>query len=119
MDKKNTMKKVSALCLALALTAGATGCEFIITDGIADLNQIVATVNIADTLGKDTDSEYITDAATTSSSVNSLITKGYLSTDIPKRDLVASFMSTGYYYVNNYGYSYTDTFNMLMAEPTY
>ena len=116
MDKKNTMKKVSALCLALALTAGATGCEFIITDGIADLNQIVATVNIADTLGKDTDSEYITDAATTSSSVNSLITKGYLSTDIPKRDLVASFMSTGYYYVNNYGYSYTDTFNMLMDE---
>ena len=47
MSKKNSIKKAAALLLGLALTVGATGCDFIRTDSMKDLNQSVATDNIA------------------------------------------------------------------------
>ena len=108
MSKKHTLKKVAALVLALGMTIGATGCNFLVTDSMKDLEQVVATVNISDTLGTDNDyKDYKDDVA-------KLITDGGLSTDIPKRDLVAYFLNAGYAYVQNYGYTYEATFNMLM-----
>ena len=108
MNKKHTLKKSAATLLALALTIGATGCNFLVVDAEKDLAQVVADVNIADNLAKDTD--YQAYAA----GVRSLIEEGGLSTEIPKRDLLAYYLSVGYNYVNSYGYSYEDTFNMLM-----
>ena len=109
MNKKHTLKKTAALLLGIALTVGSTGCNFLVTDNEKDLAQVVATVNVANSLAKvgDEYSEYADD-------VNALIDKGGLSTDISKRDLIAYFMSVGYTYVQSYGYSYEDTFNMLM-----
>lgn len=108
MNKKHTLKKAVALLLSLGLTVGATGCDFLITDSVADLKQIVATVDITENLEKSTD------YASVKADVEKLIANKGLSTDIPKRDLVAYFLNVGMTYVNSYGYSYEDTFNMLM-----
>ena len=93
-----------ALLLSLGLTVGATGCNFLVTDNEADLKQIVAKVDISGNL----------ENATVKAGVKKLIDNKGLSTEIPKRDLVAYFLNVGMTYVQNYGYSYADTFNMLM-----
>ena len=108
MNKKQMLKKTAAIFLALGLTVGATGCQFLVTDSMKDLEQIVATVDISEKLASDTEYQNYADE------VSTLISEGKLSADIPKRDLVAYFLNVGYNYVNNYGYSYEDTFNMLM-----
>ena len=108
MNKKQMLKKTAAIFLALGLTVGATGCQFLVTDSMKDLEQIVATVDISEKLASDTEYQSYADE------VSTLISEGKLSADIPKRDLVAYFLNVGYNYVNNYGYSYEDTFNMLM-----
>ena len=108
MNMKSTLKKAAAAFLTLALTVGATGCTFLVTDNEKDLKQSIATVNISGTMEKDEAyKEYADD-------IQSLVDKGGLVTDIPKRDLIAYFLSTGYNYVQNYGYTYEDTFNMLI-----
>ncbi len=108
MNKKNNVKKISALLLGVALAVGSTGCDnFILTDNEKDLAQTVATVNISGSLATP-GNEY----ESVASEVGQIVAN--LSTDISKRDLVAYFLSTGYQYVENYGYSYADTFNMLM-----
>ncbi len=107
MNGKNKIKKAAALLLGLALTVGAVGCgNFVVTDSQKDLAQTVATVNIAK--GLKTDEDYKSVAG----DVEKVVKK--LSTDVSKRDLVAYFLSTGYQYVESYGYTYEDTFNMLM-----
>ncbi len=106
MNKKNNVKKTAALLLGIALTVGATGCDFIVTDNAADLAQVVATVDISTGLKKDKDYKEV------ANDVQKVIKE--LSTDIQKRDLVAYFLSTGYQYVESYGYTYEATFNMLM-----
>ncbi|MBO7297984.1 MAG: hypothetical protein J6U60_02930, partial [Clostridia bacterium] len=108
MNKKHTFKKTAALLLALGLTLGATGCNFLVTDSMKDLQQVVATVDVSATLAKD---EAYKDYA---DDISALISAGALSTDIPKRDLVAYFLNVGYNYVQSYGYTYEDTFNLLM-----
>ncbi|MBR2023454.1 MAG: hypothetical protein IJ996_02940 [Clostridia bacterium] len=109
MNNKHLMKKLGALLMALGLTLGATGCDFVVPDSVKDLNQRVAKVDITATLAKD---DTFTD--TVAEEVATLISNNELSTSIPKRDLVASFMSTGYTYINNYGMSYEQAFTTLM-----
>ena len=106
MNNKHTLKKAAALFLGIALTAGATGCSFITTDNQADLEQTVATVDISGKLAKE---EQYKDVA---NEVKAVI--GKISTDVLKRDLISYYLSTGYTYVEQYGYSYADTFNMLL-----
>ncbi len=108
MNKTSSIKKTAAMLLGVALCVGGAGCDnFILTDSAKDLAQTVATVDISPTL-KD-DPRYNADVATDLGViVNSL------SNDISKMDLVSYFMSTGYQYVQSYGYTYEDTFNMLM-----
>ena len=45
MNKKNTVKKTAALLLGLALTVGATGCNFVVTDTAKDYAQEIANVD--------------------------------------------------------------------------
>ncbi len=106
MNKKNNAKKIAALLLGAALAVGTVGCGgFVETDNEKDLTQTVAEVDVSAALAKD---EYKDVAADVTEIVKSL------STEISKQDLVAYFMSTGYQYVQNYGYSYKETFEMLM-----
>ena len=109
MKDKHLIKKLGMLLLALGFTFGATGCDFIVPDSVKDLNQTVATVDITDVMAKDTQF-----TASVTQEVDALIQNNALSTSIPKRDLVASFMSVGYQYVNQYGMSYEQAFNILM-----
>ena len=104
MSKKNSIKKIAALALGAALTMGATGCDFIRTNSMKDLEQTVATVNISKMLSEEAGAEEL----------NDILDIGGVGKDIPKRDLVSYFMSIGYQYVQNYGYTYKDTFNMLL-----
>ena len=106
MNKKNNLKKVAALLLGVALVAGSTGCNFIVTDNEKDLAQTVAEVDISKSLKSDV--KY----ASVASDVEKMVAN--LSSDISKRELIAYFLSTGYQYVQNYGMSYEATFNMLM-----
>ena len=105
MSKKNRLKVTMAACLALVMTMGATACDaFTIKDGEADMKQIVASVNISSQLAED-ENDYADELAT-------IIQTGGLRTDIPKRDLMAMYMSVGYQYVQSYGYE--KTFNLLL-----
>ena len=106
MNNKHTFKKAAALFLGLALSVGATGCGFITTDNQKDLEQTVATVDISSKLAK---TEQYKDVA---GAVKNIIQM--MSTDVLKRDLVSYYLSTGYTYVEQYGYTYEDTFNMLL-----
>ena len=106
MNKKNTIKKTAAMLLGISFALGAAGCDFVITDNAKDLNQTVATVDITDALKNNSDEAY---------SAQADAVKEILGTSkISKRDLVSYFMSVGYQYVQNYGYTYEATFNMLM-----
>ena len=108
MNKKNNLKKTAALLLGIALTAGSTGCNFIVTNNEKDLAQTVAEINISESLKNDPNEKYQAVADEVAEVVSNL------STDISKRDLIAYFLSVGYQYVENYGMSYEQTFNMLM-----
>ena len=106
MNKKNTVKKTAALLLGLALTVGATGCNFVVTDTAEDYAQEIANVNISERLADDVAYQaYVQD-------FDSILAQ--IPSSIKKSDLVSYFMSVGYQYVQNYGYSYKDTFNMLL-----
>ncbi len=105
MNKKNNAKKIAALLLSAALAVGSVGCSgFIVKDNEKDLAQTVAKVDISSAL-----TEEYTDVK---GDVGEIVKS--LSTEISKRELMAYFLSTGYQYVESYGYSYEDTFNMLM-----
>lgn len=109
MSKRNTLKKTAALLLGATLTVGATGCDFLLTDGEKNLKQVVASVNITESM-KNNDEVY----GSVADDVAKVLEVGGFTTDIYKRDLIAYFLGTGYTYVENYGYTYEDTFNMLL-----
>lgn len=97
MNKKQTIKKTAALLMGLAIAMGTTSCGFITTDTQKDLNQTVATVSIADELQ---DAEKFKAFGFTG--------------EIKKRELISYYMTIGYQYVQSYGYSKEDTYNMLL-----
>ena len=102
MNKKQTIKKTAALVLGIALAMGTTSCGFITKDNQKDLDQTVAQVNIAESFGEE-------DAAIVEAF------KGFNFTgEVKKRELISYYVSVGYQYVNNYGYTKEDTFNMLL-----
>ena len=107
MNKKNTLKKTAALLLGLALTVGATGCDFVVTDSAADYAQIIAKVDITETLANDKDFD-----AASATAISEILKK--VPAEISKRDLISYFMNVGSQYVQSYGYTYKDTFNMLL-----
>ncbi len=102
MSKKN-LKKTAALMLGLALTVGATGCNFVVTDSARDLKQTVATVDISAALKENAD--FGNDIA---KAVSDILGKS----EISKRDLVTAFLSSGSSAAQSYGYE--ATFNMLL-----
>lgn len=108
MGKKHTFKKTAALLLGATLTVGATGCNFLLTDSEKNLKQVVASVDISESLKAD---EIYGSVA---QEVSQVLEQGGFTTDIYKRDLIAYFLGTGYTYVEQYGYTYEDTFNMLL-----
>lgn len=99
MKKKKTA--IAALTVAAALACGTlAGCDLITTDSHKDYAQVIATVDI-------TNSEIFKTGEF----------KGFETAIQPasiiKRDLIASFVSSGYSAMNSYGWTYEDTFKAI------
>lgn len=95
-------KKLAALALAGVLAcSGLAGCSLTTTDSTRDLVQVIAKVDISksDSFGTGGEFSEYADAIETS--------------EILKRELIASFASYGQTYVNSYGYTVEDTYDLI------
>ncbi|MBQ8885225.1 MAG: hypothetical protein IJY62_02495 [Clostridia bacterium] len=110
MKKRNTFKKVAAMTLCVAFAIGGAACDvsLVATDSTEDLKRIVATVDITGDDSFKSDGEFANCAS---------IVKN-LNGNVLKRDLVAYFLSAGSTYINDYGWSYRQTFTQLMEDLT-
>lgn len=95
-------KKIFGTVLAAAIAASATlsGCSLVSSNNRADMEQVIAEVNI-------------TSSAAFSESEIGKYGGAVGTTEIIKRDLVAYFLTVGYSYVQS-GMSYSDTFKTLV-----
>lgn len=98
MKKKKVLGTI--LAATVALSATLTGCSLVSSNNRADMEQVIAEVNITKTEGF-----AASDIASYKDAVGT--------TSIIKRDLVAYFLNAGYSYVSS-GYSYSTVFNMLV-----
>jgi len=98
MKKKSIVCGVLASTVAIAATFG--GCQLVSTNTAADMNQVIAEVDISKAAALDKEFENYKDAVG--------------STSIIKRELVAYFINYGYSYIQNYSYTYEQTFNLLL-----
>jgi len=89
MKKRSSiLTKILSLIIALICAIGVfSGCSLVKTDTVKDSNLVVAKVQIED------DIDPIT---------------------IYKKDMFSAYVAYGYYYVNNYGYSVADTYQMIL-----
>jgi len=89
MKKRSTfLTKIISLVLVVVCSLGIlSGCSLVKTDMEKDGNLKVATVQIENGINK---------------------------TNIYKKDMYAAYVSYGYYYVNNYGYTLADTYQMIL-----
>ncbi len=99
---KHKTRAALAISLASVMTCGLfAGCDLVTTDPKKDYEQVIAEVNIAKT------DEFKTDYA------------GYdfdqviQTENIYKRDMVASFVSSGSSVMSQYGWTYRDTFDAI------
>ena len=113
---KKKLTKIIGVALAAVFSLGLfAGCDLISTNNQADMEQVVATVNVSN----DSDlleSSLETLGSTMTSDVQSNIGEILSTDEIYKRDLVAYFISYGYNYLSQNGYDYAATFNQIMDE---
>lgn len=114
--KKKLIMIISCLLAAVFGLGMFSGCDLLLTDNRADMEQVVAEVNI----GSDTDSlnamfstifgsDYELDADV-ESNLSDIVTTD----NIYKRDLVAYFINYGYSYVSQGSYTYAEAFELMM-----
>ncbi|MBQ9781728.1 MAG: hypothetical protein IJW26_00925 [Clostridia bacterium] len=86
---KKLLTKIVTLILSCVLfVATLSGCSLITTDVDKDMALVVATVSIDDNIKE----------------------------DVYKREMVSEFNSYGYYYVNYYGYTVADTYELILEN---
>jgi len=115
---KKTLFKILILLMASVMLFGCfAGCDVITTDSRKDMAQVVAEVNI----GKDKEELKSTfkglfeeDFTLTDDNVNKILATD---AEVGKLDLISYFINYGYNYVQN-GYSYADTFELLINSLT-
>jgi len=87
---RKLFKTIAALVLSLTLCVSALGgCALVSTDNEADMNQVVATVQIDKNANKD---------------------------EILKKDMIMAYMNYGYMYEQYYGYTREKTFNLIITN---
>ena len=114
MIKNRKIKNALALVLGASFVVGGTACSFFPTDSEKDLAQTVAKVDITDYLSETEFAQYADDVETIMSYMSTESSNKL--TQISKRDLVVSFVNTGSTYINSYGYTYRQTFELLMKN---
>ena len=96
-------KKTAAVGIAAVMALGTlAGCDLVSTDLQKDYEQVVADVDITNSADFQRDYAAYTDVIQPST--------------VLKRDLVASFMNVGYLYIESYGYTYADTYELIMSS---
>lgn len=101
MKKKNFLAVSMATAISLSCL---TGCELIVTNNRKDMEQVVAQVNIA----KSDDFAAGGIYAEYASAIDMQT--------ITKREMVSYFVNTGYLYVQSYGYTYSQTFDLIVTS---
>ena len=86
--KKFLTKIVTLILSCVLMLATLSGCNLITTDVDKDMSLVIATVSI--------DNE--------------------IKEDVYKRELVSEYNSYGYYYVNYYGYSVEDAYELVLED---
>lgn len=97
MRKKAILSGILAASVTLAATLG--GCSLVSANNKADMEQVIATVNISAAKNFDKDLEGFKEAVG--------------ETKVIKRELISYFLNVGYSYVQS-GYDYKEVFNMLV-----
>ena len=116
--KKKLITIISCLLAAVFGLGMFSGCELITTDNRADMEQVVAEVNI----GNDTDSlnamfgTIFGSSYELSPEVTDSLSDIVTTENVYKRDLVAYFINYGYSYVSSGSYTYAEVFEMLMDD---
>lgn len=116
MKKKLTIIISSVLAVVFALGMFA-GCDLITTDNEKDMAQVVAEVNIGNDR-ESLDTSFTAFSGKTLSLTDEQIAQIVSTDEIYKRDLVTYFLNYGYSYVTSGGYTYAQTFEMLMDALT-
>ncbi len=86
--KKFLTKIVTLILICTMFLATLSGCSLITTDVDKDMSLVVATVSIDDNIKE----------------------------DVYKREMVSDYNSYGYYYVNYYGYTVKDAYNLVLEN---
>lgn len=103
MGKKKIKLISGIVAAALACSVGFGGCSLISTDNAKDMKRTVAEVDISKT-----------EAFRSEFKENSKYFDSIGATEVIKRELITYFVTVGYSYVQNYGWSYEQTFNTLV-----
>lgn len=99
---RNKKRAAAAVTLAAAMACGTlAGCSFVSTDTQKDYLQVIAEVNIAQSADFQEGGVYADYADAIST------------TEIIKRDMIATFISSGYSAMQTYGWTYADTFSSI------
>ena len=96
-------KRAVAVAVAAILACGAlAGCDSLITTNVGkDYRQVIAEVDITRSADFESGGKY--------AAYKDLVGKA----NIIKRDMVASFVASGYSYMNSYNLSYAETFRTI------
>lgn len=93
---KKILTRTITLLVALVLTIGAfSGCGLVVTNQDRDMKQVVASISIGNAGGE---------------------TAEIHKDNILKKELVAGYMSYGYYYVSSYGYTLSKAYSMVLER---
>ena len=99
------MKKILSLVLVLIFAVSLCGCGAVSTTPKEKITQERAIAIALDSAKLAKNDQY----KGVAEDVKAIVAK--MSTEVLKRDLVSYYLSTGYQYVEQYGYSYEDTYN--------
>ena len=101
MKKKNLLALTMAACLGLSCL---TGCELVTTDNQRDMAQVVADIDI-------TKSTEFAEGGAYAKYASAVGTE-----TVAKRELITYFVNVGYMYVQSYGYTYSQAFDLIVTS---
>lgn len=101
MKKKNLLALTMAACLGLSCL---TGCELVTTDNQRDMAQVVADIDI-------TKSTEFAEGGAYAKYASAVGTE-----TVVKRELITYFVNVGYMYVQSYGYTYSQAFDLIVTS---
>lgn len=102
---KINRKKAAAVAVAAVMTCGLfAGCDLVIQNENENMKQIIADVNITKSANFEKEFEDLN---------GDILNKVISNASVSKRDMIATFVGSGYSAMSSYGWTYKDTFNAI------